>query len=137
NVVELEQVLIQEARWAGDRHDVARADGLGVASGPVELAVPLLPRHSILGRLRELVHHGKPDGAGELKEVDVDRPEAPNSAGVWWTRVIHVIDPGGAIVDGEGRVPKRPVRRSDQALDHDPDRVQVERHALKAATDRW
>ena len=51
DVVEPPQLLVEEARRPGDREDVARAEFLDVAQGPVELPVPLLLAERLLGPL--------------------------------------------------------------------------------------
>ena len=116
-VVELEQVVVQEARRAGRRDRDPRVHQLDVAIRPGQLGDALLVRQGHLRARRQVVHHGVPDGARELQEEDVDRPERQEMVGIGRPRVVHVEQTRLAVVDDQGRVADGAVRRGHERLD--------------------
>ena len=119
-VVLLEQVVVEEARRSGARHDERRGEDLDVALGPGELDDPLLVGEGDLRLRRELVDHRVPDRARELEEQQVERPEGQELVRVGRARVVHVQDAGLAVVDEQRRVAERAVGRGVERHDQDP-----------------
>ena len=119
-VVEVTQLGVQEARWAGRRDHPCRPDLRDVLAGPVHLALPLLNAERLLGALRHLVDHRIPDRTGVLQQVHVDVTELIRQhIEIHRPGVVHVEGGRDAVVDHQRRIADRPVGGRAQRDDHD------------------
>ena len=129
HVVQVPQLVVEEAgRSRGGKHK-RRAHLLDVPQRPLHPVRPLLSCDLGLRRLREVVDHRVPNGPRILQEVAVVTPalgEGQQCGEVEGPGVVLVQDGGGAVVDGQGRVPERTVGGGDQRGDHDPQTVQLD-----------
>jgi hypothetical protein len=119
DVVEVPQLLVQEARRPRDREDPARLEVVDIAPGPVELPLPLLLAERGLRRLGELVHHRVPDRARELQHVRVHVAQLGEDRQVCRAGVILVEQPDPVVLHPQSGVADRAVGRAGERLDHD------------------
>ncbi len=129
-VVELEEVVVEEARRPGRGHDERRVEDLHVAERPRELRDPLLVAEDLLGVVGVVVDHRVPDGSGELEEQRIQRPVREEPVRLGRARVVHVQHADLAVVDDQRGVADRAVGRGDEGVDGEGQRSSLERHEI-------
>ncbi len=118
-VVELPQLVVEEARRAGDREHPGRLQVVDVAPGAVELPVALLLAERLLRGAGQLVDHRVPDCAAELQQVRVHMPEFGEEAQVGGAGVVLVEQPDAVVLDPQRGVADRTVGGGRERLDED------------------
>ncbi len=115
--VEREQVRIEERRWTGTRHDVARIDVLHVPHRSGELGADLRLTELALVAVGHVVHHRVPDRPRELQPVQINRAVGTQLGEVVGAAVVLVDEDRRAIGDDQRRVAAGAI--GDRGLDVD------------------
>ena len=119
DVVQLPQVVVQEARRTRDGEHPTRFDVLDVAQRAVQLALPLELAECRLGVGRKVIDHRVPDRAGELQQVRVYMAEFGERGQLRRTRVVLVEQAHAVgVLDPDRRVTQWAVRGRRHRLDH-------------------
>ena len=129
-VVEVEELLVEEARRPREREEGRCADLAHETRGPGELVPPLATAERASFLLRDPVHHRIPDRTRELHEVTVVRSELDDGVEVRRLRVVLVEEGGGSVGNCERRVADRPVGRRDQRVGEQSQPVDLDRLAV-------
>ena len=129
-VVEVEELLVEEARRAGEREEGGGADLAHEARRACELVLTFAAPERPALLLRHPVHHRVPDRAGELHQVAVVGAELEDRVEVGGLGVVLVEEPGDAVVERERGVADRTVGRRDQRVGQDAQAVDLDRLAV-------
>ena len=114
-------VVVEEARWTGDREPHRRVDVGQVVDRTLHLVGTLADPETALLVGREVVDHRVPDRAGELREVRIVRTERLELVEVARPGVVLVEERRGRVAEDERGVPGRAVggrgEREDRHLE--------------------
>ncbi|WP_261801700.1 hypothetical protein [Streptomyces sp. ISID311] len=108
-VVEVPQLVVEEAGGAGEGQHMLRAELLDVPQRPGHAVAPLAGTEGPLHPLGKGVRPGEPDGARILHEMGVQRPELLDRAQLDGPRIILVEETDPAVVQGNTGIAERPV----------------------------